>query len=703
MMTDYQRKERGAYYTPPEITDYLSRQTLGQLIITRLRECEPTLPYEQLDGVLANLNPERCQRLARQILPRLRIVDPCCGDGAFLIAALDVLVQVYEAIISSAGDDDELLAWVNELGDSPAARIRILKQRIIADNLYGVDISADAVTIARAKLLVEAELTEQATSNIRVGNALVGLLQMPGDSVGADALLLAEFRGLEIKRVPGGGSLLEISDIAALQPFHWAMEFAAILADGGFDVALTNPPWEIFKPQAKEFFAQYSEIISKKRMGIHAFVAEQERLLRDPQVAAAWADYLARFPILSAYYRAAPQYAHQSANIAGRRTSSDPNLYKLFVEQCYNLLREGGECGMVIPSGIYTDLGATALRRLLFEQTTVRGLFGFENRRAIFANVDNRFKFVALTFGKGGSTAAFPATFMRHDVSELADLASQISVRLPLALVARLSPTSHSVMELKSQRDLQIVEKMLRFPLLGDEAAGRLRLTSELHMTNDSALFEREPVRGRLPLYEGKMIWQFDSNYAPPRYWVDEQAGRRALLGKQDDGGQPLGYQFARLGIRAIASSTNQRSLIASIIPARVFCANSLLVSAAPSLADELHFYAALLNSYVLDWFIRMKVTTNINMFYIYQLPVPRYAAGHANHIEIVLLAERLICQPEGKVEGRDKSRPYNVGQRGGLDVLVAHLYGLSKQEFAYILDTFKLRQGVRDALLDEY
>ena len=54
-------------------------------------------------------------------------------------------------------------------------------------------------------------------------------------------------------------------------------------------------------------------------------------------------------------------------------------------------------------------------------------------------------------------------------------------------------------------------------------------------MTSDKELFRTEPGPGRLPLYEGKMIHQFEDRFAPPRYWVDEKAGWRALLRRERD------------------------------------------------------------------------------------------------------------------------------------------------------------------------
>ncbi len=266
--------------------------------------------------------------------------------------------------------------------------------------------------------------------------------------------------------------------------------------------------------------------------------------------------------------------------ISDKKQGTDINLYKLFVEQCFNLLRENGSCGMVIPSGIHTDLGTFQLRKMLFEKTRIDGLFGFENRKGVFEGVHKSYKFNILTYQKGGETRAFPTKFMRHEVNELADFPNEKAIIIPVSLIKRLSPDSWSVMEFKSEMDILIAEKMLRYPLLGDEIDGKryLKLNREFDMTNDSCLFKREPGKGCLPLYEGKMIWQFDSHYAEPRYWVDEKEGRKAILGKTPDHGQILDYQSYRLGVRAIARTTDKVTIISSITPKNAFCGNSLLI-----------------------------------------------------------------------------------------------------------------------------
>lgn len=519
---------------------------------------------------------------------------------------------------------------------------------------------------------------------------------------------------------------VEISDIETLKPFHWGFEFDEIInKKGGFDAIITNPPWEIFKPNAKEFFEEFSDLVTKNKMTIKDFEKEQAKLLQDMELRKAWLEYQSGYPHVSAFFRSAPQYKNQISVVNGKKAGTDINLYKLFTEQCFNLLRDGGYCGIVIPSGIYTDLGTKQLRELLFSESQVTGLFCFENRKEIFEGVHRSYKFLVLTFEKGGKTTEFPAAFMRHDVAELDRFPQEGAISVSVEMVLRLSPDSLSIMEFKNEMDVRIAEKMLRFPLLGEEIsdAWNLRLTREFDMTNDSHLFKTGPENGRLPLYEGKIIHQFTHKWEDAlRFWVEEKAGRSALFGRaQVDKGQILSYQRYRLGVRAIGRSTDTRTLIVAPIPKNVFCGNSILAldlsngqSQRPN-NQEILFVQALLNSITLDHHIRQMVSANLNMFYIYQLPLPRLTATDPAFTPIVTRAARLICTtPEfddlAKEVGLKSHKNGAVDPveraklRAELDGLIAHLYGLTEEEFAYILTTFPLvADPVKIAALDAY
>ncbi len=176
-----------------------------------------------------------------------------------------------------------------------------------------------------------------------------------------------------------------------------------------------------------------------------------------------------------------------------------------------------------------------------------------------------------------------------------------------------------------------------------------------------------------------------------------------------------MDYQCYRLAYRSIASSTNARSLIGTILPKNVFCGNSLNI--ASPIQDNQHtlFISAFLNSFCIDFALRQKVSSNINMFYIYQLPVPRLTSGDKYFSDIVQRAAKLICTaPEfdelAQEVGLNSHREGVTDEteraqlRAELDGIIAHLYGLTEAEFAYILTTFPIvPETVKQAALAAY
>ncbi|MEG4912526.1 Eco57I restriction-modification methylase domain-containing protein [Microcoleus sp. B7-D4] len=818
------QKAFGAYYTRPEITEYLCDRTINKLILDKINEgghggtapteenpgfvgvVPPCLPhaqfpmpdaqfpiprkFETITELLTNLDANLCRRLLTEILPNLTLLDPACGSGAFLVAAMKTLIYIYSTVIGTSKflNDRYLNDYLKDIEADHSSLNYYIKKRIISDNLYGVDIMPEAVEIAKLRLFLALVSAAQNVNdleplpnidfNIMAGNSLIGLLRVDDaeyegsgtqlnlfhktyrqvleeknrlisiyrhattysqnlqslrDEIAEkkapaieniNKILLEDFKQLKIKfeqaQVSGKPikRTLTLADIEALKPFHWGYEFDEILHQrGGFDAIITNPPWEIFKPDAKEFFASYSNLVTKKKMDIKSFEKEQKKLLQDIEVSNAWLEYQSNYPHISAYYRSAEQYKNQISIVNGKKAGTDINLYKLFVEQCFNLLRSGGECGIVIPSGIYTDLGTKQLREMLFSQTKVTGLFCLENRKTIFEGVHKSFKIVVLTFEKDGITTEFPSAFMRVDVDELQRFPSADSLQVNVELVRKLSPDSLSVMEFKNEGDIRIAEKMLQFPLLGEQIEGKwnLRLSQEIHMTNDSHLFKTESGQGLVPLMQGNMFHQFQHSFALPKYYIDLDEGRSKILGKVQDIEQKLSYQDYRLVHRRIGRNTDQRSLIACVLPRNRFCADTAqtVKTILPYITTVV--ITAIFNSFVADYEIRKRITAHLDMHFMYSLRVPRLTSGDKYFTDIVQRAAKLICTaPEfdelAQEVGLNSHREGVTDEteraqlRAELDGIIAHLYGLTEAEFAYILTTFPIvPEAVKQAALAAY
>lgn len=811
------QKAFGAYYTRPEITGYLAERSIHQLILERSHE--PALPelglpevkFDSVSDMLARMDARTALRLVNQVLPSITVLDPAVGSGAFLVAALKCLINVYSAVVGRAelGASAELQAWLRRIQASHPSVGYYIKRRIVTDNLYGVDIMEEASEIAKLRLFLamvssvrrveDLEPLPNIDFNILAGNSLVGLMRVDehefdakyrhgdlfrksfrelldekhrklaayraaADALGGsvslrdlrddidaamgeanavmDELLQDQFaeRGIKYEQATWDTAkaylgkpkkrAVTLADVAAQHPLHWGYVFDEIVHQrGGFDIVLANPPWEVFKPQAKEFFADHSELISKNKMTIKEFEKEQAKLLKEKSVREAWLAYESRFPHMSAYFRSSPDYRFQSAVVGGKKTGSDVNLYKLFTERCFALLRDGGHCGIVIPSSLYKDMGATGLRNMLFDHAQVDTIISLSNEKFIFEEVDHRVCFAFLSFTKGGRTQKLRATFrinpreaikaddfesFVHDESNFVDLSAK--------LINSINAETRSILEFRSPADVNIVDKMLRFPSLSQKLEGvwNLQLTNEFHMTNDSQVFRTEPAPDRLPLFTGRMFNQFELSTEHSGYWIDEAEGRRVLLGRTPDTGQRLDYEGYRWLHRRIARSTDTRTLISTIAPPMVFTevnSTTLKVIDSGISAVEQCYWCGLANSLVLDWLLRQAVTSTLNMYYLYQLPVPRLPSTDTRCTQIATRVARLICTSadydtlardmglqdhiNGATEPAERAR-----LRAELDGLVAHLYGLSEEEFAHILTSFPLvpdpvKQAARNAYRD--
>jgi len=548
--------------------------------------------------------------------------------------------------------------------------------------------------------------------------------------------------------------------------YHWPLEFPDVFgpnAVGGFSATVGNPPWDIVKPNSQEFFLDYDpKFRSYKKQ--EANRVSKKLMVDNPTIAEKWEEYCDGFVEQSTYFKEPLSYSALG--------KGDINTFKLFLEQFFTVLNDGGRMGIVVPSGIYTDLGCQPLRERFFNQSRIGFLYCFENRwPTVFTAVDGRFKFVTFGTQKGGKTDRFKCAFMEHEPERLPVIDAN-ALKMSVKQVKKLSPDTLSVMEFKSQRDIDVTLKIYGdWPLLGEKLddSWNVRLTREFDTSTDSGLFKEE--KSDCPLYEGKIIWSYDNRFSPINYWLAEEDVRQREirkkwreLSKQNKEPETYDYLCFRCGFRRIAASTNERTCLSTMIPPMVTCPDTTvtvsrigydsvlgrateLISLNQSLA-----LLGFLNSFALDFVVRQKITTHLDMHFMYGLPVPRrnMAEKYLNTRPqgIVSRVARLVCAnsdyesmwaqafrsdwtesdfwypscapinnygPTHEQEIRQRLRddaakltaewgPHcgvhdrlpdrrDTGDRAQLraeiDAYVAHLYGLSRDDFAYILNTF--------------
>lgn len=315
---------------------------------------------------------------------------------------------------------------------------------------------------------------------------------------------------------------------ARLRFFHWELEFPDVFreSNSGFSAILGNPPWDIAKPNSKEFFSNIDPLY--RTYGKQEALRFQTLYFESAAVERQWLDYNADFRAGSNFIKYAaraygdPQQekasndrfsiarGKQNESLHSRwhgirektfgyadrahpyryQGSADINLYKAFLEAGHALLRPGGRLGCIVPSGLYCDHGTGSLRNLFLDKCQWEWLFGFENRNKIF-EIDSRFKFNPIIIVKGGSTVSIKTAFMRRHLEDW-EQADSFATPYSRAQVDQFSRSSKTILEIQSPRDLEILEKIYASSVrLGDDDAGSwgVKYSTEYHLANDSKLF----------------------------------------------------------------------------------------------------------------------------------------------------------------------------------------------------------------------
>lgn len=339
--------------------------------------------------------------------------------------------------------------------------------------------------------------------------------------------------------IPSSEALTIARQVAREQKFfHWELEFPDVFTPErkGFDAKLGNPPWETMQPNSKEFFSNIDPLYRAYGKQ-EALLKQLEYFKESPEIEQHWIEFNAGFKAFANWMNNVGKAfgnginedndgkRKHDINLGGRGKESfasserlhnkwltkrlgytnfsdsrhpfihqgkgKPYLQKMFLEQSHALLRDGGRLGMIVPSGVYTDKGTTGLRQLFLNQCDWQWLFGFENREGIF-DIHRSFKFCSLVVQKGSVTAAIRASFMHRDVDDW-NQAERHVLAYPRKRVEEFSPCSNALLEIRSEKDLLVLQKIYTHGVLfGDKSDQGWNIKyqqGDFNMTSDSSLF----------------------------------------------------------------------------------------------------------------------------------------------------------------------------------------------------------------------
>ena len=546
----------------------------------------------------------------------------------------------------------------------------------------------------------------------------------------------------------------EVKRIADEQRFfHWCVEFPEVFAaNKGFDVMCGNPPWDKIKVEDKKWFESHNraDIVnagtaSQRKEAIEALQTSDPTLYKEYAKALADAEALSRF-----------------VRLAGRfdlTATGDIDLYPMFAELCLSFSREAW--GLVLPTGIAVNDSNKAFFSKLIDENRLVSLYDFENREKLF-DIDSTNHFCLLTIGKEQNTPrTVKGGFFLTRLDHLLDPRRIYS--LQTSDFARLNPNTKTCPVFRTSRDAKLTAKIYRnSTILYNEVTGEnpwnVKFGSMIHMSNDSHLFRTyaqltelgatlngttfTTVDGEtyVPLYEGKMIWHYNHHYGSwpiegerpnsinmpsetelknpdscimPWYWVPLSAVNDRLVKYDKDG--KLVWEWKHkwmLCFRDISKSTNERTMIATVVPKQGFNNKAPIIFEESGILDGTTI-CGIISSIVFDYATRQKVGgKSMNFFYVKQLPVltPDQIPSAIQWQIVKRVAE--LCYFNHDMDGwaselweemNEEQRAelpqlgaqqpwiYNPERRAilqaELDAIFAHLYGLNTEDLRYILD----------------
>lgn len=371
------RKAGGVYYTPQYIVDYIVENTVGKL--------------------LQNKKPEE--------VTKLKIVDPACGSGSFLLGAYQHLLNwhrdfympefIQQTEIAGSNEyttkqRNDAIKERNKLPLTPDGNLTTaLKKQILLNNIYGVDIDVQAVEVTKLSLLLkcmEGETGSSISAEMRFGERILPTLD--NNIKSGNSLVDIDFYDGQIDYEPGTEK--------KVKPFNWEQAFPAVFKQGGFDAVIGNPP--------------YVRIQTLKE-------TSQESVL---------------------YFK----------NYFKTSLHGNYDLYVLFIEKGLSILNIKGKLGFILPNKFFnTDYGI-GVRALIAKSDHLEKIIDFGSHQ-VFANATT---YCCLLFLNSVENKKFkyvktdPLKLLNSETIEFEELSSE--------------KYSHSVWSFNNQNIDKLIEKL---------------------------------------------------------------------------------------------------------------------------------------------------------------------------------------------------------------------------------------------------
>lgn len=456
------------------------------------------------------------------------------------------------------------------------------------------------------------------------------------------------------------------------------------MAPDGFDAVIANPPWEKLKVTKHE---------TLRANGGNSHYGHKVELDDDTL-----ADLSIRREIVFNYSK------EIQARFADHCGGGETDLYVIFTALLMRLCKMRGIIAALVPAGLIRSQGTSLIRHRLLSTSSDIQVSIIDNRARFFA-IDSRFKFLLLSAVPGDHVAHDGAVTLLHERGLPLDIESYGNVKISQSELYDIRPDL-SLPEVRNRNEWDIFKRMTQRgcewtdPVWGWEPD----FCREVDMTKERPKFVSVPDANALPVVEGRMVQQH--RFGAKAYV--EGTGRRALWRNLPIGESAVSPQFwicrddipaanrsrvarLRVGFCDIAGQTNERSLMAALIPPGVVCGNKVptLLFVQDSSEERLFVWTAIANSISFDWMLRRVLTTTVNYFLLQSVRLPKIRPGMAEWEAVAAAARELHGLSTAGATTEIQERIATL--RAAVDAEIAFTYGLTLEDMELILTDFPI------------
>ncbi|MHA1958596.1 MAG: Eco57I restriction-modification methylase domain-containing protein [Candidatus Thorarchaeota archaeon] len=536
LMSKVSPRDLGAFYTPRAVSDYICEKTIGPHLDLLMKSVEK-------------------QGLASfQEFRRMKVLDPACGPGVFLLSALATLQRRFRGMLEAANQAGISNRELESIGFATTPLE-------LTSNLYGVDIDKASLDVASVCLALSCvDLNDRnlpdSSAKLRQGDSLISLT------------------GWNCQKDLGG-----FFDQPGLRNgFEWKSEFPEVFndEDPGFDFVVMNPPYGRLRPNLAEFLRDRLQT-GQQKIALDEFEKHRLRILESAK-----------------YFRDSGEYS--LANMGAI------NTYQLFIERALRLTKSGGRIGCIVPSTLLGDYSSMKLRRELLARNTVQSVEVFPESAQIFPSVTQSVCIVI--FERGGRSRVISAAF---GLSSISEAERKRRTRLVVDDIARMIGPE-MILPPVAKSDWSILEKLQGNPRM-DSLDWLQNWRGELDLTLDRKHISNSLQDARL--LRGSDIGRYTLRNS--RHGTREYVDTQSFLDSRGKSKRNGHVHSNRIACQQVSNRSQLWRLKFSSVRSGNLLANScnyiVLNEGVPE--EYLLFLLGVLNSELLNWRFALTNTNN--------------------------------------------------------------------------------------------